>query len=392
MAHFGRDRLADFLIDPAITYLNHGTVGVPPRAVLAKQQAWRDRIERNPSQFLFRELTPLHDMSPPERPELRLAADAVAGRLGAKGDDLVFTDNITSAANAVLRSLTFGPGDEVLVTDLNYGAITLAAQAVTRGVGAHVRTAEMPRHGARPEAFTAAIDLAIGPRTRLVIVDHLTSGSALVLPVEEIVALCRKRGVPILVDGAHVPGQLPLDLEALGADWYVANLHKWAFAPRSAGFLWAPPHRQTGLHPAVISWGLDAGFTHEFDWCGTRDVTPWLSAPAGFEYLESLGESALRQWNHALAWGGAHVLAARLGTEFATPESMIAFMASVPLPESLGSTGDDATRLRDALWYEDRIEAPILTREGRLWVRICGQVYNEPADYEALAEAIAKRA
>ncbi len=391
MAHFGRDRLADFPLDPSITYLNHGTVGVTPNAVLAKQQQWRERIERNPSQFLFRELTPLHDMSPPERAELRLAADAVAGRLGARGDDLVFTDNITSAANAVLRSLPWGPGDEVLVTDHNYGAITLAAQAITRGAGALVRTAELPKYGARPDAYVAAIDLAIGPRTRLVIVDHLTSGSALLLPVADIVATCRKRGVPILVDGAHTPGQVPLDLNALGADWYVANLHKWAFAPRSAGFLWAPPHRQSGLHPAVISWGLDQGFTREFDWCGTRDVTPWLSAPAGFEYLESLGEPAARQWNHVLAWGGAHVMAARWGVEFATPEEMIASMATVPLPESLGGNMEDANRLRDALWHEDRIEAPVLARDGRLWIRVCGQVYNEPAEYEALAEAVAKR-
>ncbi|MFN8587648.1 MAG: aminotransferase class V-fold PLP-dependent enzyme [Candidatus Eisenbacteria bacterium] len=392
MAHFGRDRLADFLLDPGIRYLNHGTVGATPRAVLAAQQQWRDRIERNPATFLFRELTPLHDMPVPERAELRLAAHEVARRLGGNGDDLVFTDNITAAANAVLRSLVFGPGDEVLVTDHNYGAITLAAQAVTRGVGALVRTAEMPRYGARPEAYAAAVDLAIGPRTRLVIVDHITSGSALVLPVEDIVATCRKRGVPILVDGAHVPGQLPLDLDALGADWYVANLHKWAFAPRSCGFLWAPPHRQTGLHPAVISWGLDHGFTHEFDWVGTRDFTPWLSAPAGFEYLESLGEPAVRQWNHALAYGGALVMAARWGVEFETPESMIASMATVPLPGSLGSTPEDASRLRDALLFEDRIEVPVLVRDGRLWIRVCGQVYNEPAEYEALAEAVAKRA
>ncbi|MBI5169259.1 MAG: aminotransferase class V-fold PLP-dependent enzyme [Candidatus Eisenbacteria bacterium] len=383
--------LAEWPLDPDITYLNHGTVGVTPRAVMAKQQAIRERIARNPAQFMFRELARLHDMPAPEFPALRAAAEAIGARVGARGDDLVFVDNATAGVNAVLRSLPWGPGDEIVVTDHGYGALARAADAVTRGAGALVRTIALPRAGAGADAYVAAIVNGLGARTRLLIVDHVTSGSALVLPIERVVAECRRRDVPVLVDGAHVPGAMPLDIETIGADWYVANLHKWGMAPRSCGFLWAPPHRQSGLHPPVVSWGLDTGFTREFDWMGTRDPSPWLAAPAGFEFLESLGLDALWKWNHMLAWGGAHVMAARWGTAFEASESMIGCMATVPLPASAGSSPEDAQRLRDALLFEERIEVPVLCRDGGLWIRVCAQAYNEPREYERLAEAVAAR-
>lgn len=391
MSQFGRSILPEWPLDPDVTYLNHGTVGVTPRVVMAKQSAIRERIERNPALFLFREMARLHDMPAPEAPALRVAAEAIGARVGAQGDDLVFVDNATSGVNAVLRSLSFGPGDEVAVTDHGYGSFALVADVVTRGVGAHVRTIALPGPAAGPDAFVAAIAGQLTDRTRVLIVDHVTSGSALVLPIERIVAECRKRDVPVLVDGAHVPGAMPLDIEAIGADWYVANLHKWGMAPRSCGFLWAPSHRQTGLHPAVVSWGLDSGFTREFDWMGTRDPSAWLAAPAGFDFLESLGFDALWRWNHLLAWGGAHVMAALWGTAFETHESMIGCMATVPLPASAGNTPEAAQKLRDALLFEDRIEVPVLARADGLHIRVCAQAYNEPRDYERLAEAVARR-
>ena len=391
MTQFGRARLEDWPLDPEITYLNHGTVGVTPRAVMAAQQAIRDEIERQPARYLIRELAHLHDMPEPEQPRLRAAAAAVGARIGAAGDDLVFVDNATAGANAVLRSLPWGPGDEVLVTDHGYGALALAAEGIIRGAGGVVRTVDLSRAAAGPDAFVDAIARGIGGRTRLAIVDHVTSGSALVLPIERIVAECRKRGVPVLVDGAHVPGAMPLDIGAIGADWYVANLHKWAMAPRSCGILWTPVHRQAAMHAPVLSWGLDRGYTMEFDWMGTRDPSPWLAAPAGFAFLESLGLDALWKWNHMLAWGGAHVLAARWGTAFETPEEMIGCMATVRLPESAGSSPEDAQRLRSALLYDEGIEAPVLCLKDGLHVRVCAQAYNEPGDYERLAEAVASR-
>lgn len=392
MTQFGHGMLREFPLDPAITYLNHGTVGVTPCRVLAAQQALRDEIERQPSRFQLRELTAVRvGGERPEPPRLRVAAQAVGEFVGARGADLVFVDNATTGAVAVLRSYPLAAGDELLVTDLGYGGVSNGARYVARERGARLVTVGLPFPDPTPQAVVAAIEAAITPATRLAVVDHLSSESALVLPIREIAELCRSRGVALLADGAHAPGAVALDIAAIGADYYVANLHKWAFAPRSSGILWAPPERQAGLHPAVISWGLDQGFTTEFDLPGTRDPTSHLAAPAGIELWREWGGDALRRRNHDLAWQAAHHLAGRWAVPFTTPEEMIGPMATVALPEAAGANEQDAARLRDQLLYEDRIEVQLHARGGRLWVRIAAQVYNELADYERLAEAVLRR-
>jgi isopenicillin-N epimerase len=267
--------ITHFALDPAITYLNHGTVGAPPRRVLAVQQAIRDEIELQPARYLLRELSEIRVGVPrAEPPRLRTAAAEVAAFFGARGEDLVFVDNATTGANAVLRSLPLAPGDEILVTSLGYGSVTQAAREVARQHGAVVREVAIPAMTERPEEVVEAIAAALGSRTRLAIVDHIASDSALLLPVAEIAARCRARGVPIFVDGAHAPGAIALDLPSIGADWYVGNLHKWAWAPRSAAILWVAPERQAALHPPVISWGLDLGFTTEL-------ISPGQASVAG---------------------------------------------------------------------------------------------------------------
>jgi len=193
----------------------------------------------------------------------------------------------------------------------------------------------------------------------------------------------------VLADGAHVPGVLPLDVPSLGVDWYVANLHKWAHAPKSCGVLWADPSRQAGLHPPVISWGLDQGFTAEFDWVGTRDVAPWLAAPAGLSFLEDLGFDRARQYNHDLAWHAATRLCDRWGTRPAADEARIGAMATLALPDRLGTTAADAARVRDALLFTHRIEVQVHAAQGRLWSRISAQVYNDRSDFERLGDAVA---
>jgi len=379
-------------LDPQITYLNHGTVGVTPRRVLATQQQIRDEIERQPSQFLLRELTSI-SVGPPSRepPRMRQAAAAVAACVGANADDLVFVDNDTTGANAVLRSFALRPGDEILVTDFGYGGVTRAAMFAARQQGAVVRTAVMPYPVRSPAELLDACLAALGPRTRLAIVDHITSQSALIMPLAEIAAACRARGVAVLADGAHAPGAIPLDIPSLGVDWYVANLHKWMWVPRSSGILWASPERKADVHPAVISWGLDRGFTAEFDLPGTRDPSAHLAAPAAIAMMEDLGADAVRAYNHALAWNGARVLAERWGTEFVTPETMIGTMATIVLPASLGSTADDAAQLRHRLLFEDRIEVQVHAWKDRLHARISGQIYNDVDEIERLASAILER-
>ncbi len=268
-------------------------------------------------------------------PHMRVAAAAVAAFVGSRPEDLVFVDNATTGVNAVLRSLDFMPGDEIVVTDLTYGAVTRTAQYLARRTGAVVRSVELPGPPFDASEIADAIDAACTPRTRVLVADHLTSGSALILPVAEIAARARARGIAVLVDGAHAPAAIPLDIPSLGVDWYTGNLHKWAMAPRSSAFLWAPPARQKDLHPTVISWGLDQGFDAEFDLVGTRDPTPWLAAPAGIRFLESLGLDALRAWNHRLVWDATHMLSKRWHVPVPAAESMIGPMVTIQLPASV---------------------------------------------------------
>ena len=385
---FGRTALTDWPLDPDVTYLNHGTVGVTPRKVLAVQHAIKEEMERAPSQFLLRAQSGLVG-APLDRPSrVRVAAAEVAAAVGARGDDLVFVDNATTGANAVLRSLAFEPGDELLLTDHNYGATLRTAQFVARERGATVRIARVPYPQFDPAALVESVTRAITDRTRIAVLDHITSETALVFPLAELAAVCRSRGVPVLADGAHAPGALPLDLPSLGVDWYSANLHKWACSPRSCGFLWARPERQASLHPPVISWGLDQGFTAEFDWVGTRDVSAWLAAPAGFAFLNAIGRDEVWRHNHGLAWSGAQLLAQRWGTTLGFKESDIAFMATVPMPSSCGSDPEHAAHVRDRLLFDHRIEVQVHCGHGSLWARISAQVYNELGDVERLAKAI----
>lgn len=388
---FGRDMLQHWMLDSSITYLNHGTVGAVPRRVLAAQQSIRDEIERRPSQFLLRDLSGHLGVHKPQPSRIRKAAAAVASFIRARAEDVVFVDNATAAANAVLRSCALEPGDEILVTDIGYGAVTKAATFVAGERGAHVRTVTAPYPRFDPGRLIEAVVRAIGPRTRMAVFDHITAETALILPVAELAARCRDRNVAVLIDGAHAPGTLALDVPSLGADWYVANLHKWAHAPRSCGFLWAHESRQARLHPPVISWGLGQGFLAEFDWVGTRDPSPWLAAPAGLAFLEELGFERVRRYNHDLAWRAGQALSERWGTTLPCDESCVGSMVTVPLPHSLGATAADAARLRDALLEEDHIEVQLHAGHGSLWVRVSAQVYNDWTDIERLGDAIAGR-
>jgi len=388
---FGRDMLQYWTLDPDVTYLNHGTVGAVPRCVLAAQQAIRDEMERQPSRFMLRDLSGLVGLPKREPTRLRRAAAAVAEFLGARGDDLVFVDNATTGVNAVLRSLALEPGDEILLTDHSYGGVVRAAAFIARERRAEVRTVRVPYPQFDRDRLVHEVSQAIGPRTRIAVLDHITSESALIFPLEKLAACCHDRGVAVLADGAHAPGTLALDVPALGVDWYSANLHKWAHAPRSCGVLWAHPDRQAGLHPPVISWGLDQGFLAEFDWVGTRDPSPWLAAPAGIAFLRELGFDEVRRHNHDLVWRAAKDLTARWGTALERDEASVGSMVTVPLPDSLGATAEDAARLRDALLDEDHIEVQVHAGQRRLWVRVSAQVYNDSTDIERLGDAIARR-
>ncbi|MEO6570653.1 MAG: aminotransferase class V-fold PLP-dependent enzyme, partial [Ilumatobacteraceae bacterium] len=385
---FGRHLRERWLIDPDVTYLNHGTVGAPPKAVIERQREIGDEIERHPARFMLRELVH-HDGSTAERaPRLRTAAAAVAPFVGiAGGDDLLFVENITTGANAVLRSFPFRPDDEIVVTSLGYGGVTNVARYVADDRGCRFRTIALPGPGATPAEMVAAVGAGVSDATRVLVIDHVTATTALVLPVAEIARTCHERGIAVLVDGAHVPGNIALDVESLGVDWYVANLHKWAWTPRSLGFLWVAPQHRSVLHPAVISWGLGQGLTAEFDLLGTRDPTAALTAPFALDLLRSYGADRVMRYNHDLAWWAAGHLSAQWDTVFDTPESMIGSMVAVRLPARLGSDDAAAGRVQHAL-DAIGIEVPVHAAAGHLTMRVSAQVYCDRSDIERLADAV----
>ncbi len=389
---FGRQGLHEWPLDPAITYLNHGTVGVTPLRVLAAQREIRDAIERQPARFLLRELTAATGSFTGRglaRPRLRETASAVAEFFGARGDDVVFVDNATTGAGAVLRSFPLEPGDEILLSDLAYGGIVRAAVYAAREKGASIRTVEIPSPFS-VDGIVRAFEEGITPATRLAIVDHVSAESALVFPLAEIARRLRTKGVAVLADGAHAPGAIPVNIEELGVDWYTANLHKWAWAPRSSGILWVRPDRQSAVRPLVESWGLDLGFTAEFDWPGTRDPSSHLAAPSAIDLLHEWGFDAIRSYNHQLAWRGAKHLAERWHSEWRVDESLIGTMATVAVPGALGTSGEQAQILRDHLLYEDQIEVQVHAWRGQISVRISAQIYNDMDDIERLAAAVVR--
>lgn len=389
MDRFGRAWLSEWRLDSDIVYLNHGTVGAPPRRVLLAQRRIQNEIERQPSQGVLRDCYGFVGTPPPPA-RVRAAAREVAAFFGCAEDDLVFVDNASTGVNAVLRSLPFSPGDEIVIHDFAYGAVTKCAEFVAHERGVKLSIVEIPGPPFHEDAIVAAYEKAITPRTRLVITDHVASDSALIFPVRRLAEMAHAKNVPIFVDGAHAPGMLELSIPEIGADFYTGNLHKWAHAPRSAGILWVAREHQARLHPPVISWGYGAGFTAEFDHQGTRDASALLAAPEGLAFLRELGPEARRR-NHALAWAAAERLSRSWGTELAAPQSMVGSMALVQLPERAGSSREDAARLRDALLFEDGIEVSVPVIRGRMWVRISIQIYNDDDDVTALERAMARR-
>jgi isopenicillin-N epimerase len=385
---FGRSMLPLWPLDPAATYLNHGTVGVTPRQVLDVQQRWRDRMERHPAKFMLRELWTFTGSAIGGVTLMRQAAADVAAFVGARSDDLVFVDNTTAGINAVVQSLPFQADDEIVMTDHAYGGIVTAVRHAAARAGAKVVVVEMPYPAFDPALAVTRVTDALTARTRLVIVDHISAQTALVFPIEAIVGACHDHGAPVLVDGAHAPGALELSIGKIGAEFYVANLHKWAMAPRSSAILVVAPAFQATVHPAVISWGYQTGFTQEFDWIGTRDPTPWLSAPDGIRFLQGLGFEDLRRHNHALAWQAARYLTDCWQTPLPIDEAAVGCMVSVVTPASCGATQADAVRLRDRLLFEHDIEVQVHARGNRVWVRVSAQVYNDTADIERLGAAV----
>ena len=374
-------------LDPAVSYLNHGSFGACPRAVLERQAALRDELEREPVDFLSRTL--------PAR--LSDARSALGAFLRADPDDLAFVPNATTGINAVLRSLDLSPGEELLTTSHVYPACLKAMELVAGRCGARVVVAEVPFPlGGEDDVLLPVLE-AVTPRTRLALLDHVTSPTALVFPVGRLVDALAARGVPALVDGAHAPGMVPLDLDRLGAAYYAGNAHKWLCSPKGAAFLHVRKDLQPSVRPTVASHGFSpepapGRFRAEFDWTGTCDPTPWLAVPSAIDFVGSLlpgGWPEVMASNRTLALEARETLLSVLGGRLPAPATMIGSMASVPLP--VPAPGSPAARLgHDGLmsWFRERgVETWLYPWPGNggMLIRVSAELYNTPDQYDRLA-------
>jgi isopenicillin-N epimerase len=379
-------------LDPSVVFLNHGSFGACPIRVLQYQAELRQRMERQPVQFFVRDLEGLLDE----------ARTALGVFLGAPAQDLAWIPNATTAVNAVLRSLSFEPGDELLTTDHEYNACRNVLEFVARRAGAKVVVASVPFPIAGSDQVIQAVMDRVTDRTRLALLDHVTSQTGLVLPIEALVRELRTRGVETLVDAAHAPGMLPLDVAAIGAAWYTGNCHKWICAPKGAAFLYTRPDMQQQTRPVVISHGASSTrkdrsrYLIEFDWMGTDDPTAILSVPEAIRFMAGLmpgGWAAVRETNHQLALRGRDVLCNALGIDPPCPDEMIGSLASLPLPDGDGRPGNSplyADPLQDLLLEQFGIEVPVIPWPAppKRLIRISGQVYNRDGDYEKLGHAL----
>ena len=387
-------------LDPEVSFLNHGSFGACPAPVLEAQRAWRDRLEAEPVRFLDRELEPLLDGVRAE----------VAAFLHADPDGIAFVPNATTGVSTVLASLRFSPGDELLAGDHEYNATLNAVRAAAERDGAKVVICHVPFPIHDPAEAAEAYLEAVTPRTRFALVSHVTSPTALVMPVAALVRELDRHGVDTLVDGAHAPGMVPVDLDALGAAYWTGNGHKWLCGPKGTAVLHARADVRDRLRPLVVSHGFNddradrSRFRKLFDWAGTTDVSGTLALSAAIRFVGGLhpdGWPGLMADNTAKALAGRDRICAALGVPPPAPDAMLGSMAAIPLP-GLAATPEAARRLQAQLFDEERIEVPIIavpvpaarpagSAPAGVVVRISAQQYNQPEEYQALAVALATR-
>ena len=382
-----------WLLDPEIIFLSHGVFGACPRHVLGVQNEWRERLERRPVQFLAREL----------ETHLDAARQCLADFVGADPDDIVFVPNATTGVNTVLRSLALGPGDELLMTDYAYNACRNAVEFVAERAGAKPVVVRIPFPFRNQGDLIAPILERVTSRTRLAMIDHVTSQTGVVMPIARLVSELKQRGVDTLVDGAHALGMVPLDLKALGATYYAANCHKWLCTPKGAAFLHVARDRQESIRPLIISNGANSRrkdrsrFLIEFAWQGTWDPSACLSVPEAIRFVGSLlpgGWPEIMARNHALALAARKILCASLQIEEPCPEEFIGSLAAIPLPDAAPDTLArlplNEYPLQDDLRELYNIEVPIISWPAppKRVLRISAQLYNSLPQYERLGKAI----
>lgn len=378
---------SQWMLRPDIAFLNHGSFGAVPRKVFDAQTEWRRWIEAEPVELLARRGLELLDA----------AKQPVGQFLHMAASDFGFVTNATEGVNAVLRSLARQDErdrrDELLTTNHVYNAVRKAMQFVAERDGFSYREIDVPLPVASSDEIADRVIRGLSNRTRLLVIDHVTSPTALIFPVGKITAECNRRGIDVLIDGAHAPGMLDLEVPATGAAYYAGNLHKWCCCPKGSGFLWAREDRRRSVHPLIISHNLNTDFAQEFGWQGTRDVSAWLTIPAALEFMSGLGWEKVRANNHALATWAHRFLATKLNQKLLSPldGALLGSMATVQLPPPLnGLTETEIKPLQRRLHDQFKIEMPLMFWGGKHYLRVACQMYNRSQDIERAADAVEK--
>ena len=392
----GADRQASalralFLLDPGLVFLNHGSFGACPQPVFEQYQHWQRELERNPVAFLGRRSAEL----------LRAAREQLATYLGAGADDLVFVPNATTGVNVVARSLALQPGDEVLTTDQEYGACDATFRVVCDRTGAVIRRVAVPLPF-EPAAFVPRLMAAVTPRTKLIFASHVVSTTALVFPVAELCARAREAGIPTLIDGAHAPGLIDLDLAVVGADYYTGNCHKWLCAPKGSAFLHVRREHQAALQGGIVSWGwladeLAAGggghtgfdayvgttpLERRLQWQGTRDIASYLTVPAALDFLAAHDWPVRREGCRQRALQLQREVLSRNGLSAIAPDEALTQMVPIPVRAT------DGEGLRRWLYESRGIEVPVTQHGGQTFVRVSVQAYTTGDELAALLSAL----
>jgi isopenicillin-N epimerase len=371
-----------FLLDPDVHFLNHGSFGACPKPVFEEYQRWQGELERQPVEFLGRRNEEL----------LRDAREALGAYLNVDADSLVFVTNATWGVNVVARSIELEPDDEVLTTDHEYGACAMTWEHLLAKMGARLCRHRVALPVTTHDEFVEPFWSAVTPRTKVIYLSHVTSPTALIFPVKEICRRARESGILTVIDGAHAPGQIPLDLADIGADVYSGNLHKWLCAPKGAGFLYVRPEEQDWMESLVISWGwgrdghiaADSTFVQRNEWQGTRDISPFLAVPAAIRFQQEHDWPSVRARCHELARQTRQRISDLFGLDPIAPDSAdwFAQMVACPIPT------DDPQTLKTRLYDEYRVEIPMGTFDGRAQLRASFQAYNDQSDLDALIEGL----
>jgi isopenicillin-N epimerase len=369
----------DWMLDPNITYLNHGSFGARVQSVFEFQLDLKREFEREPVNFLDRQLGRIDN-----------ARQVVSSFLGADPDGFGFVDNATTGVGCVVQSLQFDSSDEILTTSLVYNGVRQLLSRAAKDANCSYREVHIQLPVQEPEEIVRAIVGAITSSTKLLVVDHVSSASSIIFPVQEIARFCREKDIFLLIDGAHAPGMLDQSIDEIGTDWYVGNLHKWVCAPIGTGFLWASNRTRDFTHPMTVSHWYGQGLKNEFDWQGTRDVTAWITSAEAVKWGDTIGWELIREHNHSLAvWMQAQLVEEWNVSPLSPLDgSMFGSMVTVPLPSGCPQTFEDCLEVRNRLFEEHLIEVPIFELYGRGMVRVSAQLYSKKTNLDRLIIAI----